>query len=295
MSQLSNTKLSDKIDNELLNLALKKHDESTRILYFGMVIKNTDSLNCKRIQIRIPYLDDIYYLDGNVTNGNNNLPWCIPMNSRFIDVPEEGTIVSIIISDPRTPYYGRVYLDSFTGISAIELFSNLSPQEQITSNWLNVSNELLINIPVPSTPNNFQAGNNIDYKVGIRGKGNNGLIFDEASTKLTQNDSLPNETSIEMTNDLDMQADNLINLISTSGYNQHYHPIFDTTLYSYLDSIQSFHQKLMLMLATNPATAPNGPCTPSPKISSLINEFVNLKTSLVKLKQIGNSKKLTIN
>lgn len=294
-TKLGAANIKDNLNAKLLSFLANNKNEYTRIFYFGQVMINTDDKNANRVKVRIPLIDDIFYKDTTKAIGDANLPWCIPTNNRFISTPENNSIVAVILSDPKTPFFGRIYLDSITDLTATELFEKLSPEEQSLSNWLNVQDALSINIATPI--DNTDSKSNINYNVGIRGKGKNKLHFTKDETLLTQNHKDKNKESyLKLAENTTLETADEIKIVSKKGKKNNYHPVFDTTLFSFLDKQTSMFNKIVTLLNGIPATAPiGGVCTASPQASQLITELVSLKAELKKLKQIGYSEKITIN
>jgi len=287
--------IKDNFNAKLLSFLANNKNEYTRIFYFGQVMVNKDDKNANRVKVRIPLIDDILYKDVTKEVGDSSLPWCIPFNGRFVSTPENNSIVAVILSDPKTPFFGRIYIDAITELTATDLFERLTPEEQALSNWLNVQDALDINIGTPI--DNIDAKANINYKVGIRGKGKNKLVFDKDETLLTQNHKDKNKESfLKLAENSQLETADKIDIISKKGKNKKYHPVFDTTLFEYLEKQNRMIQKIVMLLNTIPAISPQGgPCTAGPQASQLISEFVSLKAELKKLKQIGYSEKITIN
>lgn len=294
-TQIGAANVKDNLNAKLLSFLVNSKNEYTRIFYFGQVVINKDDKNANRVKVRIPLIDDIFYKDVSKEVGDSNLPWCIPTNSRFVTTPENNSIVAVILSDPKTPFFGRIYIDSITDLSATDLFEKLTPEEQSLSNWLNVQDSLGINIGVPNS--NIDAKANINYNVGIRGKGKNKLQFTKDETLLVQNYKDKNKESLVRLNEnIEINSSDKIDIISKKGRNTKYHPVFDKTLFDYLDKQNRMIQKIVMLLNTVPAIAPiGGPCTAGPQASQLVSELTSLKLELKKLKQMGYSEKITIN
>jgi len=297
MTKIGGSNIKDNFNAKILAFLANNTIEYTRTIYLGQVMVNEDAGNLNRVKIRIPLIDDIFYKDVSKQEGDNSLPWCLPISSRFVSTPEANSIVIVLLADPKTPFFGRIYLDSVTDISATDLFQKLTPEEQSLSNWLNVQNAFEINIPTPLDEKGYNVKKNTKYKLGIRGKGKNKIELDETKISISQNYQDKNkETSIELTENLDIKSSDEINITSKKGRKKNYHPVFDSTLFDYLEKQNRMIQKIVTILNTIPAIAPiGGPCTAGPNSSQLITELTTLKGELKKLKQIGYSEKITIN
>ena len=296
MNLISTTKLQEIIENKVLNYALKNIEEYSRTIYFGQVVVTDDPKNLNRVKVRIPVIDDIFYLSPSTKEqGNEKLPWVLPQSSRFIETPDNGSIVAVFISDSKTPYFGRFIHNAYTGITTDELFNSLTTDQKISNNWLIVDQAHEINIPKPKTDNEYNSGSTINYKVGIRGKDNNRVVLDQGSINIVQNLGLDNESSIDLTKDIDINASDIINILSQKGTSDTFHPVFDLKLWDYLESTMRLAEKIIILLNTTPATSPTGPCVAAPKAKKLITELKELKKDLKKLKKEGSSAKIYIN
>ena len=295
-SKITNANLKDSLHANLVTQILDQGSSYTRILYFGQVISNNDPKNLNRIKVRIPIIDDVYYANNTKENGDDTLPWSLPFNSRFIETPEVNSIVYVLLSDPKTPYFGRIYFDSVTDLSATDLFEKLKPEEQALSNWLNAENSLEITIPKPIPNNKFNATQNIKYQIGIRGKGNNKLEFNQTSTTLVQNyKDKDKESLLNLDVNSKLEAADELRVVSKKGTKKEYNPVFDDELFKHLDNHINLFMKIVLLLNSVPATSPTGPCTAAPNAGQLISELKSLKQSLITFKRDGSSKKIIIN
>ena len=296
MNLISTTKLQEIIENKVLNYALKNIEEYSRTIYFGQVIITDDPKNLNRVKVRIPVIDDIFYLPPNTKEqGNNLLPWVLPESTRFIETPDNGSIVAVDIADAKTPYFGRFIKNVYTGITTTELFDSLTTDQQIQNNWLIADQAHEINIPKPKNDNEYNSGSGINYKVGIRGKDNNRIVLDQGLLSIVQNLGLDTESSIEFDKDINVSTSDILNLFSKKGTSDTYHPVFDAKLWDYLESTMRLAEKIIILLNTTPATSPVGPIFPAPKAKKLITELKELKKDLKKLKKEGSSAKIYIN
>lgn len=272
------------------------NSKSSRIFHFGQVINNIDNSNLNRIQVRIPIIDDVFYKNANKGAGDLNLPFCLPVSSRFIEVPEINSIVAVGLFDPSIPYLGRIYFDCVTGLSSNDLFSQLSPEQQALSDWLNAENTISSVIPKPSTTNEYNTQNNVNYNIGIRGKGNNKVQLNKTTTLISQNYSdVKNESHITLDINSYAEASNELHLRSKNGNSVEYHPVFDDKTFKYMDAMIKLFEKIVITFNSVPAISPAGPCVPSKEGMKLINEIITLKESLQEYKSLGASKKVYIN
>lgn len=298
---MNNTKIGsanykDNLNAKLLSFLTNNTTEYTRMFYFGQVIINDDPNNLNRIKVRIPLIDDIFYKDVDKTTGNNSLPWCLPTSTHFISTPDANAIVVVILSDPKTPFFGRIYLDTITDLSTTDLFEKLTPEDKSLSNWLNAEKSLDINIPKPVNTKDPNVINNPKYKMGIRGKGKNKIELDQTNINIVQNyNDKNNESSINLNNNINVHAADVIEVTSKKGKNKNYHPVFDETLWTYLQAQTKMIQKIVTLLNTVPATSPTGPCSASPTATQLITELTSMKAAFQKLKTTGASEKISIN
>lgn len=296
-SRIAQSNPEDALQGRLVNQLYTQNSEYTRVFYFGQVINNNDPKNLGRIQVRIPIIDEIYYINQNKNDGDRTLPWCLPMSSRFAEAPEQNSIVIVALFDPKVPFFGRLFFDSITEISATELFERLTPEEKTLSNWLNAENSLDINNPKPKKLNEYEVKNKVIHKVGIRGKGNNKLELNEKDTILSQNyKDTEKESFLKLAEtDSTLEGADNVHLLSKKGEKTEYNIVFDIKLFEYLDKINKMINKVVLLLNTTPAKSPTGPCLPGPNAKDLISEFKSLKAELKKFKNNGSSKKLWIN
>lgn len=295
-TKIGSADVKGNLEAKLLNTLINQETEYTRILYFGQVVSNTDSKNINRIKVRIPLIDDVYYKNATKEQGDSKLPWCLPISQRFIEAPETNNIVLVLLTDPKTPFFGRIYFDCITDLSATDLFERLTPEEKSLSNWLNAENTIEVNIPKPVDPQKYNVTATIKKKVGVRGKDNNKLELDVGKTLLVQNyKNRTKESFLELSEDSTLESANELHLLSKKGKQTEYNPVFDDPLFQYLDKQNNLFKKIIILLNSVPAISPVGPCTAGPSASQLVSEFVNLKTEFLKLKKTGSSEKLFIN
>jgi hypothetical protein len=270
---------------------------SSRVFFFAQVINNIDPNNLNRIQVRIPVIDNDYYVGKTKDEGDKNLPWVAPFSNRFLDVPEVNAIIMVAVFDAKVPHFGRMYFDSFSDFTTSEYFDKLTPEEKLKSNWALVEDIFGINIlGKPKNTDEFNAKENINYKVGIRGKGKNRILLDKESTNIVQNfNDKDKETAIVLTENVDIDAADEIYVTSKKSNSDLYHPVFDDPLFDYLATNAQLLQKIVTVLTTIPAISPAGNCIPGPSSGQLTAELQKLSTELQKFRNNGSSKKININ
>ncbi len=296
-SRIAQSNPEDSIKSKLVDSLYNHKNESNRIFYFAQVISNEDPFNLNRIKVRIPVVDDIYYINQTKAQGDTNLPWCLPESSRFINTPEQNTIVVVAIFDPKIPFFGRLFLDCITDLSTTDLFEKLSPEDKTQSNWLNANKTLEINNPKPKKDNEYEVLNKVKYPVGVRGKGKNKLQFNEKDTLLTQNHKDKDKESYLFLeeNKSTLEAANELHLKSKKGDKTEFNVVFDKKLFDFLEKQNRMIAKLVAQFNSIPAKSASGPCTPAPNAKNLISEFKTLKAEFKKFKENGSSKKIFIN
>lgn len=303
MSQrIAQANIDDYIKGRIIDFAVDNKEQYSRIFYFGIVINNNDTQKENRVKVRIPFLDDNFYLGRSKTEGDNLLPWCLPINKNFVSTPENNTIVLVAVMDPKTPYWGRIYFDSISDLSSKSLFDHtrLKPDDDIYNDWQNAEDHA--NIILKSKPketNKFNGSNNIVYESGIRGKGKNRLTFDEDSTIIYQNEGTKSKQSLlKFTENIEMTAADKIDITSTKG-GKKYHPLFDEPVYDYIAKINGMLKDIIQLLISTPSTNSSTmqPNLPSPQAPSLVPKLIQLNIAFNKLKLPGNgaSKQITIN
>src|SRR6185312_2009919 len=184
MDRIRASNVEDLIKGRMLDSAIDKREQYTRIFYYGHVINNSDPKNSNRIQVRIPFIDDNFYNGRTKEEGDKLLPLCSAFSRNFISTPEQNSIVIVAVMDPKAPFWGRIYLDSITDLSATDIFDSqrLVPENKTYSNWENI--ELHHNIFLKSRPQEskeFNVKESIKYPMGIRGKGKNRVTLGKDS------------------------------------------------------------------------------------------------------------------
>lgn len=287
----------DNIKSKITDLVIGHKDNSSRIFYLAQVVNSVDPKNANRIKVRIPLIDNPFYIDekGNLTEteGHDKLPFCIPAHGRLIDTPENGSVVLIGLLDPAQPFMGRVWLNVVTELSSIDIFDSERLAEELSSSaWSNAESALGIKYGNTPTVNNRPALKTetrvAQDKVGIRGKNKNKLLFDKETTTLIQNEGVSNkETKIEMTEDMKLLSQTFQILSSKS--NKKLHPMFGEPNYKFQQSLMSLLNQIVTLLATSPAitTYPGSPCTPSPSAAAIQAAYQKLNVDFNKLKQSG--------
>lgn len=277
---------------------------SSRAFFFAEVISVNDNTNTNRLKVRIPVIDDIFYLDKNGDMqegiGDDNLPWCISANSRFLSTPEEGSIVLVALIEPKTPYFGRIWFSAISEETKSVLFSPDTLKEELfgENNWKNT--ETVSDLAMSATPGergrkkSVPRNGKIVYPTGIKGKDKNKLVFDKGKTTLVQNEKEKGESKLELTGDALLTAKKL-NLLSSNS-NRREQPPFADPLFAFLGEMLAFDNAIVQLLATCPGIGNLAfNVAPSPQAPQLVAQGRQLQVKLEKLKQTGKSKDITIN
>lgn len=288
-NRISNSDFEENLRAKVVNTTIVDENTHSRIFYFAQVVSNKDPKNINRIKVRIPVIDQIHY-GGTKEEGDAKLSWCLPVSNRFLNIPEVNSIIVVAILDPKIPHFGRLYFDNVTGFSTEDIFKNLTPQSTL-SNFNIIEDALNIKISGKPKEKEFNGKENIEYPVGLRGKGKNKFVLDKESSLWEQNKSF-----IKLTNDLmELQSDNNINIFSSKGEETKYNPLFHSPVYTYLSDVNKMIQKIVVLLNGVPALSKSGPCLPSPSAPQLISSLKLLSTKLAQLRKDGHSKKIKIN
>ena len=295
MNRITGSNFEDSLKAKIVNDTIENESLLSRLFYFAQVIANQDSQNLNRIKVRIPIIDDVFYVDRTKEEGDALLPWCLPISHRFVDIPEVNSIVIVAIFDTKTPYYGRIYFDTITELSNEDIFNRTTPELNSLSNWDNV--EKAFGVILNAKPKNttaYNTQNNTNYEIGIRGKGKNKFVLNTSSSIWTQNEGTSDYSNIQLDKNIGINSSDLISILSTKGGNK-YHPVFHTPLYDYLRMNFQVLQKIITLLNTIPAISPAGACSAGPSASNLIFELQKLAKQFQKLEKNGHSLKITIN
>lgn len=276
----------------------------SRIFHLAQVISSEDDKNGNRLKVRIPLLDDVYYYNdkGKLTEieGHDKLPWCIPSSNRFIDTPENGSVVLVGLLNPNNPASGRVWFSALTQLNAKDIFDVSKLEEELNNKpWQNAEDS--IGVESKSTPELRERPplkskkKETNYKTGIRGKNKNKLLFDEEETLLIQNEGKKTEAKLKLTNNVLLMAEELEILSSQSSAKEK--PVFADPLFSYLQSELQLLNAIVTLLSISPGISPflGIPVIPSPAAASLVTMYSNLATKYAELKVKGASKFLKIN
>jgi hypothetical protein len=306
-NRITGSRPKDIIKTVITDLATGVNKNKTnRTFFLGQVINSSDPENANRIRVRIPTLDDLFFItdQGNLdtTAGNDLLPWCIPSQTRLIDTPENGSVVLIGLFNPEEPYHGRIWFNSLNELSATALFDPSRLTEEITNGaWDNA--EKNINVNYGNTPglrnhNALTSETKVtNFPVGLRGKSNNELLLEENKTSLVQNKNAANQSIIELTNDLMASAEELE--ILTTKSNMRHNPVFAKPLFAFMGKQMNLLQKIVTLLNSVPGISPfmGLPVAPSPAAPDIQASFAQLQLDFTQLKQPGqgSSEHLTIN
>lgn len=286
--------MEDAIQAKVINNAVGNASLNTRDLHFGQVINNQDPQNLNRIQIRIPIVDENFYVGRSKEEGDALLPWCVPMSNRFYDVPEVNAVVLVKVFDVKTPHLGRMYFESFSTFSQSDYFDRLTPETTSLSNWNLVEDIFNIQLNFKPKPNEYNAPANINYKTGIRGKGNNKVLLDKEQVEISQNLN-SDQSVVRLSKNIDVDSSDVINITSKKSKSETYNPVFDDPLFEYLSAMNKMIKQVVTLLNTIPANSPVGPCTPGPNAGNLINDLKSMSKAFDKFKRTGSSEKININ
>lgn len=296
MNRIIGSNLEEAIRSKIINDAVTSESYRSRIFYIGQVVNNKDPKNLNRVKIRIPIIDEQKFVDVSKEEGISKLSWCLPISHRFVEIPENNSIIICAILDPQTPDYGRLYFDTITEDSTDDIFDRLSPEAISLSNWKYAEQAFNILIKKKPSSNEYDAQNNVNYEVGLRGKGNNKFLLDKDYGLWIQNaKDKQNESFMLLKDDTYLEAAKNLMITSKEGKKENFHPVFHKPLYEYLASVNQMIQKIVTLLNTKPAISHTGPCLPSPNATSLISELKSLSGKLKKLTNEGNSEKIIIN
>jgi hypothetical protein len=275
-----------------------------RTFHIGEVISSEDGGNANRLRVRIPLLDDVFYLDeDNVLQddiGDDILPWCNPANNRFIDTPEEGSLVLVGLMNPLTPFIGRIWFSAITleNVESVFNVENLTKEYNEEDNWEMLEKDYGMTISAAPLRRNKKwkksGKGKINYKTGIKGKDKNKLVFDEKKTTLIQNEKEQKETYIELTENLVMMAGQL-EIVSRDSKRRE-EPVFAKPLFDFIQSQNTLIQGIIQLLATIPGVGNLGiNVVPAPDAAKLVTQYAQLVIKFNELKIKGKSDYIKIN
>lgn len=278
-----------------------------RTFYFGQVVDSIDPKNANRMRVRIPLLDDVFYLDDkgqlSETAGHDKLPYCISAHGRYVEMPENGTTVLVGLMDPSNPFLGRVWFTAVEELSDTDLFdkSRLKEEPDPSVAWPNV--EKAVNVRYNNTPGvrgraAIQSKKKqTNYKVGIRGKSKNKVLLDEKKIVIMQDEGESTESSIEVAKNLLIHASDEIEILSDKNSNK-YAPMFGDPNYKFQQSLLSLINQIVTLLNSSPGTGNLGyPVAPAASAAAIQVAYQKLNVDFKKLKQKGqgHSKQIKIN
>lgn len=306
-NRLSAGRPKDLVKTKLLDQITDRGSQNDpRIFHLAQVIESNDPKKANRLRVRIPIIDDVFYLDANgklqESTGDDKLPWCMSSSGRFIETPENGSVVLVALLDPQKPHTGRLWISVLNEVTALDIFDPTRLQEELVSTnaWRNAENNLGVqnnNTPgLRDRPTIKSKSKKTNYKTGIRGKNKNKLLLDEKETILVQNEKTRNESKLVLTENALLMAGELSILSSKSS--QKFHPVFDRPMWQFLTLQMSLLQGIVTILTTMPGLCLGVlPVAPNPASSSLtaLLAQVNQNLTQMQLPGKGASQFLTIN
>lgn len=303
-NRLVTANVKDVIQTRLNVLIKGGKVDLTKVFYIGEVISSDeDSSNVNRIKVRIPLLDDVFYLnDKNKlvdSIGDNDLPWCLPTSTRSVNTPENGSVVLVALLNPKLPFSGRFYFDAFPGIDVKDLFdSSRLVEENDKSVWEEIEKSLGVlhnNTPGSDDRPKFKPKRKkTNYKVGVRGKGKNSLEFEKETTTLVQNKGTQQETILELTNKVLLAGEELE--IVNRKIPRRERPVFSDPLFNYLTATKTLLTAIATLLSTVPSLSILGiPNVASPGAAAIVSLDTTTTQLLNTTKQTATSKNIKIN
>lgn len=294
----------DAAATSLSDLFISADESLAKPFHLAQVIDSNDPKNANRIKVRIPLLDDPFYYNdkGKLTEegGHDKLPWCLPANSRFIDTPENGSVVLIALFNPQNPSQGRVWFSALTELNAKEIFDTDKLQEELNQKpWQNAEDSIKVSFGnTPSLRGKKPLKSKIkkiNQKTGIRGKDKNKLLFEKGKTTLIQNENTANESKLELTKNVLLMAKELELVSSNSARREK--PVFADPLFIFLEAQLQFFSSIVTCLSTVPGISPflGLPVSPSPAGTALVTMYAQLASQYATFKATGSSKFLKIN
>jgi len=270
--------------------------------YLGQVRNVTDNKNANRIQVRIPLLDDSLYYNKNAQldekQGDDKLPWCIPALGRFIETPEVNSVVLVALLDSSTPFGGRIWFTPIKQIYKKNIFSELKPEEEGEKAWkLIEENFEIIREHYPNRKGNkiVNKKSTINFLVGVKGKSNNKLLFEEKSTILIQDEGKLDEAKLILSKLIELKGKN-IDILSSNSTKEH-RPVFADPLFDHLTQIQNLLSQIATILSLPGKIVlpiPGYDIAPNPSVVALTAAVAQTAISLTKLKIPGSGKSMYI-
>lgn len=305
MNKAKGSNIKADVNKAIVNLVRGDNTQLHNVFKLGYVVDNNDPENANRIKVRIPLVDDGFFVKENneKNSGISKLPWCVPNNKQFINTPELNTVVIVAVFDIENPFIGRIWIDGFMNLSAKDLFStqNLGTSLTKTPSWQNAQDSLRRTFD--ATPGigraqeyPEQSSTTKDIRVGIKGKDKNSVVLDKGKTTITQNQEQNTESKIELTKDIQVLSSDLIKILSSKSNTQE-KPVFASYVHEYNEALHSLLKAIVQILSTNPgtSTSPGTPVKPATASASLRAKLNNLAQKQQELKNGGTSKYLSIN
>lgn len=306
--RIATSRPEDLVKTKITDMIVGNNTGKNRTFYFGQVVDSVDPKNSNRMRVRIPLLDDVFYLDdsGQLSEdaGHDKLPFCISAHGRYVEMPENGTVVLVGLMDPSNPFLGRVWFTAVEDLSDTDLFdpARLIEESDPAVAWPNI--ESATNVRYNNTPGvrgraAIQSKEKqTNFKVGIRGKNKNKILLDEDKTTIIQGEGEDTESSIEVAENLKIHASDEIEILSDKNSNS-YGPMFGAPNYTFQQSLLDLINQIVTLLTTSPATTtyPGSPCSPAPSAAAIQAAYQRLSADFKKLKRAGEgaSKQIKIN
>jgi len=295
-SRLANNDAANKLRTYLADSMSAGVEAGNFPFFLGQVMNSNDPQNANRLQIRIPLIDDVFYLNEegikiDDSSLDSELPWCMPSNNHFINTPENNSIVLVALFNKKTPYNGRVWFTAFEELSNKSIFDVIKLAKE-SFDWDNA--ESVIETAYDSSPGlrNREVWKNrnfsINYPVGIKGKDKNKLLLDKGKTTLIQNEGTNQESKLELTENVNIKGKN-INLLSTQS-NESFSPVFAEPLYEHLENLENLIEQIIKALVISPGNANGTPVIANPSFSINLTRLQQLKVKLQQLKSPGQGK-----
>lgn len=285
------SKLQKFIEAKTLQNATQTTEPILQSFFVGVVKNNKDPHNSNRVQVRIPLLDDPFYFGTSESEGDKNLPYCFGLSTRFIETPDENSVVFVQLMDLSDPYVGRIYYSVIPEISSRDLFdaSNLvnDNQKQPLTNINKLTGYVFDYL------RNFRSSltqSNKKNTVGIRGKGKNKVLLNASNLILVQNEGTQKESSIELSEDIEMKVSRGKKIKLTDGTSSE-KIVYAKDVLNYFDEITKTFDMV------NAAFKPIEVLLPgySAAIAPLITQTAVLRAKILEIKTKGLSKTVIIN